>query len=360
MQQIYALRYHRFEVNPYFGLTMNDQFVGHNGPGLAAQLVPHQRPRDRGQRQLVRCLNTPSDFNFQTSRAARIGEPITEYQWNANANFTYVPACGKFVAGFSDFIFHYDFFVLGGGGAISTRPMAVVVIPTTAPSTGSRSLPFHVGGGLRIFFQPLVCGGVRGQRLHLLRRAREPSVDRNNPQDKSTLARRQGRGFTNNVQAQVGCRSSCRSPGDTGCRSEDFGRGDAQTPSVRHRIIQPKTGTGMMRRFVQSLCTVVAGLTGCALLMTAAPAEAQEIQLTGPLAGAPAVRKLRLHRDGRLRGGSRRIVHAAGRVPADDHAGPAAHLPLHGPARLRRLGRYGAQYNTGLTDGLTARRDRRA
>ena len=30
-------------------------------------------------------------------------------------------------------------------------------------------------------------------------------------------------------------------------------------------------------------------------------AEAQEIQLTGPLAGAPAVRKLRLHRQGPLR-----------------------------------------------------------
>jgi outer membrane beta-barrel protein len=32
----------------------------------------------------------------------------------------------------------------------------------------------------------------------------------------------------------------------------------------------------------------------------ATEAEAQEIQLTGPLAGAPAVRKLRLHRDGRF------------------------------------------------------------
>ena len=31
-------------------------------------------------------------------------------------------------------------------------------------------------------------------------------------------------------------------------------------------------------------------------------ASAQEIQLTGPLAGAPAVRKMRLHRDGPLRG----------------------------------------------------------
>jgi len=35
VQQIYALRNHRFEVNPYFGITMNDQFVGHPGPGIA-------------------------------------------------------------------------------------------------------------------------------------------------------------------------------------------------------------------------------------------------------------------------------------------------------------------------------------
>lgn len=55
-----------------------------------------------------------------------------------------------------------------------------------------------------------------------------------------------------------------------------------------------------MRRFVQSLCGVVAGLFGCVLLMASSPAEAQEIQLTGPLAGAPAVRKLRLHREGRV------------------------------------------------------------
>ena len=55
-----------------------------------------------------------------------------------------------------------------------------------------------------------------------------------------------------------------------------------------------------MRRFVQGLCSVLAGLSGCALLMAASPAEAQEIQLTGPLAGAPAVRQLRLYREGRV------------------------------------------------------------
>lgn len=56
----------------------------------------------------------------------------------------------------------------------------------------------------------------------------------------------------------------------------------------------------MKRRF--SLGTVAAGALAAACTMTAAPkpAEAQEIQLTGPLAGAPSVRKLRLYRQGRF------------------------------------------------------------
>lgn len=41
-------------------------------------------------------------------------------------------------------------------------------------------------------------------------------------------------------------------------------------------------------------------LAGAVALGATATAEAQEIQLTGPLAGAPAVRKLRLHRKGRV------------------------------------------------------------
>jgi outer membrane beta-barrel protein len=53
------------------------------------------------------------------------------------------------------------------------------------------------------------------------------------------------------------------------------------------------TKEAMMRRF----CTVLAVLFGISL---ASSATAQEIQLTGPLAGAAAVRQLRLHRQGRF------------------------------------------------------------
>ncbi|XYI01732.1 hypothetical protein ACMHYB_19030 [Sorangium sp. So ce1128] len=108
----------------------------------------------------------------------------------------------------------------------------------------------------------------------------------------------------------------------------------------------------MMRRFVQSLCTVVAGLTGCALLMTAAPAEAQEIQLTGPLAGAPAVRKLRLHRDGRFE-----VAPGASFTLLDEYRRtimPGMRLTYHLTDWLGigAWGGYGFQYNTGLTDEL--------
>jgi hypothetical protein len=47
-------------------------------------------------------------------------------------------------------------------------------------------------------------------------------------------------------------------------------------------------------------CFLAALAAGCALTALPEQAQAQEILLTGPLAGAPAVRKLRLHREGRF------------------------------------------------------------
>ena len=110
---------------------------------------------------------------------------------------------GKF-AGFSDFIFHYDAYVVGGVGAISH-----------AADRGHRSrqpqlrlyepkIAFNVGIGLRIFFNRWFAVDARGPRLHLHRQAREHG-DRARPTraDKSHLVRRR-RSFTNNVQAQLG------------------------------------------------------------------------------------------------------------------------------------------------------------
>jgi len=53
----------------------------------------------------------------------------------------------------------------------------------------------------------------------------------------------------------------------------------------------------MKRRFVSA---ILAWVTAVAALAFAGTAAAQEIQLTGPLKGAPAARELRLYREGRL------------------------------------------------------------
>lgn len=53
----------------------------------------------------------------------------------------------------------------------------------------------------------------------------------------------------------------------------------------------------MMRRFVRA---VLAAVAAAVVLSSAGAASAQEIQLTGPLKGAPAVRRLRMYRQGRL------------------------------------------------------------
>ena len=56
--------------------------------------------------------------------------------------------------------------------------------------------------------------------------------------------------------------------------------------------------TNTIQKFTKRLA--VAALAASAVLASAESADAQEILLTGPLAGAPAVRKLRLYREGRF------------------------------------------------------------
>lgn len=56
----------------------------------------------------------------------------------------------------------------------------------------------------------------------------------------------------------------------------------------------------MDRRFCKALVAALGISVSLGVALTASPASAQEIQLTGPLKGAPAVRKLRLYREGRF------------------------------------------------------------
>lgn len=107
-----------------------------------------------------------------------------------------------------------------------------------------------------------------------------------------------------------------------------------------------------MGRFVQSLCGVVAGIVGSAVVLAASPAEAQEIQITGPLAGAPAVRQLRLRREGRFEfapGVSFTLLDEYRRTIM-----PGARLTYHLTDwfGFGAWGGFGFQYSTALTDEL--------
>src|ERR1700760_4211940 len=65
VQQIYALRYHRFEINPYFGITMNDQFVSHDGPGVAVNFYLTNARAIGVNGNFYPGLNSNSSFNFE-------------------------------------------------------------------------------------------------------------------------------------------------------------------------------------------------------------------------------------------------------------------------------------------------------
>jgi outer membrane beta-barrel protein len=212
MQQIFALRVRRFELNPYWGFSFNDQFVAHPGPGLALNYYITNVLAIGVNGNYFRWFNVDSNFNAQVRRAARVAVPLTEYDWNANLNFTYVPAYGKF-AGFSDFIFHYDAYIVGGVGAISTRPIPVID-PDNRNFDYQMKVAFNAGIGLRIFFNRWFAATLEMRDYIFPDKLEALKIDPLNPESKSTwFDNGKGGGtsydkaqvrLTNAVQAQVG------------------------------------------------------------------------------------------------------------------------------------------------------------
>lgn len=105
----------------------------------------------------------------------------------------------------------------------------------------------------------------------------------------------------------------------------------------------------MMRRFVKVLSAAV---VGTALVSMSAAAHAQEIQLTGPLAGAPAVRKLRLRRAGRFEVGVGSSFTLLDQFQRTVMPGGTLTYHITDWIGVGVWGGYGFQYNTGLTDEL--------
>jgi outer membrane beta-barrel protein len=207
VQQIYALRYHRLEIAPYWETTLNDQFVSHPGPGVDINFYITNVLAIGLNGNFYGGLNGDSDFNFEVRRSARVATPLNEYREGANFNFTYVPIYGKF-AGFRKFIFHYDIDLVGGVGFIDTRPIAVID-PDDRSFQFKPKLDFDIGIGIRIFFNRWFAVNLE-VRDYIYDEQLENTVIANgvaNPttaelQDQSTWYGASS--ITNNVQAQLG------------------------------------------------------------------------------------------------------------------------------------------------------------
>jgi len=199
VQQIYALRYHRFEIQPGWNFTFNDQFVSHPGPVLGLNYyITNVLAIGLGGGYY---FNNDSKFNAQTRRAARVAVPLTEYQWQGALNFTYVPMYGKF-AGFSDFIFHYDAYIVGGVGAISTRPIAVVDPDNRSFKWGSPKVDFNIGIGLRVFLNRWFAIDLEMRDYIFIDKLENTLIVMGKETDQSTWYDQTK--LTNAVQAQVG------------------------------------------------------------------------------------------------------------------------------------------------------------
>lgn len=200
VQQIYVLRRGRIELQPFWQVPLNDQFVGHSGPGLGLNYWITNVLAVGVSGNYYEPFNTDSDFNFQTRRAVRVSVPLTEYNWNANLNFTYTPVIGKF-AGFGDFIFQYDAYVVGGVGAVSTRPIPVID-PDFRDFDWETKIAFNAGIGLHIFFNRWLAATLEVRDYIFNDKLENTDVSIDNPADESQWYDETR--LTNNVQAQLG------------------------------------------------------------------------------------------------------------------------------------------------------------
>lgn len=202
VQQLYTLRVRRFELTPYWGFTFNDQFINHPGPGLAINYYIWNSLAIGVNGNYYGWFNMDQAFNGNVRRAARVGVPLTEYNWSAALNVTYVPIIGKF-NGFGDFIFQYDAYVVGGAGFIATRPIAVFD-PIYRKFDYKEKFAGNAGIGLRVFFYRWLAG-VMELRDYVYMEELESLKALGNADQRQTKSTWYGdKKFTNAVQAQIG------------------------------------------------------------------------------------------------------------------------------------------------------------
>jgi outer membrane beta-barrel protein len=202
VQQIYALRRGRFELNPYWSFSLNDQFVSHPGPGLAVNYYLTNVLAIGANLTYYQPFNVDSDFNFQNRRATRLAVPLNEYQGAAALNFTYVPMYGKF-SGFGQFIFHYDAYIVGGVGVLRSRPIPVID-PDNRSFDFDNRLAFNLGIGLRIFLNRWFAATLELRNYAYIEQLESTEVAPTQQAQRDPETWFGDKPLTNNVQAQLG------------------------------------------------------------------------------------------------------------------------------------------------------------
>jgi outer membrane beta-barrel protein len=202
VQQIYTLRVRRFEITPYWGFTFNDQFVNHPGPGLALNYYIWNSFAVGLNGNYYNWFNMDQAFNADVRRAARVGVPLTEYNWSAALNLTYVPIVGKF-NGFGDFIFQYDAYVVAGAGFISTRPIPVFD-PVFRDFAYTTKFAGNAGIGLRVFFYRWLAAVLELRDYIYQEKLENLKIGLTNTERQKTSTWYGETSLTNAVQAQVG------------------------------------------------------------------------------------------------------------------------------------------------------------
>jgi len=149
VQRIYALHAGRVDLQPSFGVSMNDPFVQHQAISAGLSYFITEILAVGVSFNFYHFFNATSEVNFRLSRATHQTVPINEYSWAGQLNFTYIPMYGKF-AMFTEWILHWDVWLLGGGGFIFTRPIPVID-PEYRDFDWTMKFCFNVGIGGRLF-----------------------------------------------------------------------------------------------------------------------------------------------------------------------------------------------------------------
>ena len=125
IQQVYALRKGRFDLQPSLGLSMNDPFVQHQSFNVGLSYYITEVLSIGVSFNWYRFLEKTTNVNYSISRATHQTVPINSYLWGGQLNMTYVPMYGKF-AFLNNWILHWDVWFIGGGGFIFTKPIPVI------------------------------------------------------------------------------------------------------------------------------------------------------------------------------------------------------------------------------------------